>query len=178
MKLKKDLKMKKLVSIIVTALIGLVAVVDGYWFFSKNITKTTTLATASSSSSASQRSSSVTSTVQSSDTLEASSVSGSSSTGSSGYKDGTYTGKSIATQWGNVQVQVTVSSGQISNIIMLKSTSSDGAGRSHQIDSIAEPSYISEAKSANSANIQAISGATETYDGFTNSLQNALTQAV
>ncbi|WP_331035922.1 FMN-binding protein [Lactovum miscens] len=169
--LKKDTKMKKLVSIIVTTLIGIVAVVDGYWFFSKNVAEATNLTTVSSSSS-------VTSGAQSSTTLETSNGSGSSSTISSGYKDGTYTGKSIATQWGNVQVEVTISGGQISNIIMLKSTSSDGIGRSRQIDTIAEPQYISKAKSANSAKIQAISGATVTYDGFTNSLQNALTQAV
>ena len=60
----------------------------------------------------------------------------------------------------------------------LKSTSEDGKSRSQEIDAQAEPIYISEAKQANSANIQAISGATVTYNGYTESLQAALDQAV
>jgi uncharacterized protein with FMN-binding domain len=77
-----------------------------------------------------------------------------------------------------VQVQVSISAGKIMNVTMLQSTKNDGEMRSQMIDNQAEPTYISETKSAQSANIQAVSGATVTYGGYTQSLQSALDQAV
>ncbi|MDR0297563.1 MAG: FMN-binding protein [Streptococcaceae bacterium] len=160
--------MKKIVSIIVSALIGLVALVDGLWFFNQKTTATTASTTAASSPTTATSNSNTTSAA----------LASSSSSASTGYKDGTYTGSTVSTQWGNVEVKVTISSGKISAITFLKSTSDDGNSKSTAIDDTAEPQYISEAKAANSATIQAISGATVTYNGFTSSLQNALNQAL
>lgn len=91
------------------------------------------------------------------------------------YKDGTYTGTSTSTRWGDVQVQITIADGKITKINVLSSP--DTEQRSIQINEQVLPSYKSEAISAQSANIQQISGATETYKGFTGSLQDALNQA-
>lgn len=151
---------KKIISIIVSLCIAVMVALDAFWLFTQ---KGRTQEDAASNTSSSEM---VTST------------SSMSRTGKTQYKDGTYTGSTVSTQWGDVQVKVVISSGKISNIIMLKSTSADGQSHSQEVDSQAEPTYINEAKSANSANIQAISGATVTYQGFTTSLQNALTQAV
>ncbi|MDR0299769.1 MAG: FMN-binding protein [Streptococcaceae bacterium] len=155
--------MKKVVSIIVSALIAVVAIADIFWFFNQKSTSTSSVV----SNTTTNTSSSISSTASS----------GSSST-TGAYKDGTYTGSTVSTQWGNVQVEVTISGGKITNVVFLKSTSDDGNSKSTSIDDVAQPEYISEAKTANSASIQAVSGATVTYDGFTESLQNALTQAV
>ena len=91
------------------------------------------------------------------------------------YKDGTYTGASTSTEWGDVQLQITVSSGKITNISAL--TYPNDEGKSVAINQEAIPAYTKEAISNQSADIQAISGATETYKGFTGSLQDAINQA-
>lgn len=91
------------------------------------------------------------------------------------YKDGTYTGESTSTRWGDVQVQITVADGKLTNIKVLSSP--DSEDRSVEINQQALPTYKSEAIKVQSASIQQISGATETFKGFTGSLQNALNQA-
>lgn len=91
------------------------------------------------------------------------------------YKDGTYTGESTSTRWGNVQVQITVINGKLTSIKVLSSP--DSEDKSVEINQQVLPTYKSEAIKAQSANIQQISGATETFKGFTGSLQNALNQA-
>ncbi|MCI7677404.1 MAG: FMN-binding protein [Streptococcus orisratti] len=89
--------------------------------------------------------------------------------------DGTYTGKAVSTEWGDVQLQITVSSGKISDIITLSYP--DTEKKSEQINQRALPTYIDEALSAQSSSIDLVSGATETYKGFTGSLQDAINQA-
>lgn len=91
------------------------------------------------------------------------------------YKDGTYTGTSTSTRWGDVQVQITISDGKLTKINVLSSP--DSEQKSIEINEQALPTYKSEAITAQSSKIQQISGATETYKGFTGSLQNALNQA-
>jgi Uncharacterized protein conserved in bacteria len=56
-------------------------------------------------------------------------------------------------------------------------SSPDSEQKSVEINQQALPTYKSEALKAQSSNIQQISGATETYKGFTGSLQSALNQA-
>lgn len=85
-------------------------------------------------------------------------------------KDGTYTGKSTSTEWGDVQVKITVASGKITQITVLKYPT---GGKSDEINSRSLPTYKQEALAAQSANINQVSGATETYKGFTGSLQSA-----
>jgi uncharacterized protein with FMN-binding domain len=99
---------------------------------------------------------------------------GSSST-SGALQDGTYIGTAAATQFGNVQVQVTVAGGKISDVTPLQLTDRDG--RSVQISAQAAPVLRQEALSAQSAEIDTVSGATYTSEGYLQSLQSALDQA-
>lgn len=98
------------------------------------------------------------------------------STTSSTYKDGTYTGSSTSTRWGDVQVQITIQNGALSNVDVLSYPTNDR--KSQMINQQALPTYKQEAIDAQSSSIQLVSGATETYNGFTGSLQDALNQAL
>lgn len=102
-------------------------------------------------------------------------TSGSGSSAASGFKDGTYTGTTENTPFGNVQVRVTVSGGKIASITPLQLTRL--GGRSVQIDDYAVPILKQEAMQAQSANINTVSGATYTSQGYAQSLQSALDQA-
>ncbi len=111
-----------------------------------------------------------------------SSGSGSSGSGSSGGTESggsaasaTFTGAVAQTQYGDVQVQVTVAGGRITDVTALHLTDRDG--RSVAISQQAAPILRQEALQAQSAQIQAVSGATFTSEGYTTSLQSALDQA-
>ena len=93
----------------------------------------------------------------------------------SGLKDGTYTGTSVNTQFGNVQVAVTISGGKITNVKALQLTTY--GGRSVQISNYAAPILRSEVLKAQSAKVSNVSGATYTTRGYLSSLQSALNQA-
>ena len=164
--------MKKILAVLVTGLIAVAMVLDAYFLLLMN--------KGSSTDASAPTTSQATTTDSTSDTTSVSSSSSTISTSSSSgkYKDGTYKGSSVSTQWGNVQVKVTISGGKITDVTMVHSTSENGEGRSQAIDNQAEPVYISETKKAQSADIQAISGATVTYEGYTQSLQSALDKAV
>lgn len=100
--------------------------------------------------------------------------SSSTSTSATTYKDGTYTGSVVSTRRGDFQVSVNVSGGKITNITMLTQPTE---GRSQEINETTIPTYVEEAINTQSSNIKLVSGASETYTGFKNSLQNALNQA-
>jgi len=85
-----------------------------------------------------------------------------------------YTGSVASTQYGNVQVQITVSGGRMTDVQALQ-LPSDYA-RSQQISDYAGPKLRQEALDAQSANIDTVSGATYTSDGYRQSLQSALDQ--
>jgi uncharacterized protein with FMN-binding domain len=90
-------------------------------------------------------------------------------------KSGTYTGSVVQTQYGAIQVQLTVASGTITNVQALKYPSDNP--HSSSINQYALPTLIQEALQTQSAQINAVSGATYTSQGFVQSLQSALTQA-
>lgn len=96
-------------------------------------------------------------------------------TTASGAKDGSYTGSSAGTPFGDVQVKVVVSGGKITDVVALQLTS-DG-GRSVQISNYAAPILRSEVLKSQSAKVSNVSGATYTTDGYLSSLQSALDQA-
>ena len=98
-----------------------------------------------------------------------------SSTTSSGLKDGTFTGDAASTRYGPVQVQVTVSGGRIASVDVVEYPNENP--RDRQINQQAVPMLISETTSAQSAQIDMISGATYTSRGYQQSLQSALDQA-
>ncbi|MFJ4296892.1 FMN-binding protein [Curtobacterium sp. NPDC089689] len=100
---------------------------------------------------------------------------GTSAGGSGSVKDGTFAGQTAQTQYGPVQVQITVSGGKLTDVAVLQLTN-DG-GRSVQISQQAAPVLRQEALQAQSAKIQAVSGATYTSEGYVTSLQSALDEA-
>jgi uncharacterized protein with FMN-binding domain len=99
---------------------------------------------------------------------------GTGSGSSSGVKNGTFTGSAVNTPFGAIQVQASIVNGKLTNVAVLQET--DGA-RSQQIDSYAFPILKNEALTADSASIDAVSGATYTSQGYAQSLQSALDQA-
>lgn len=88
---------------------------------------------------------------------------------------GTFTGNSVSTRWGPVQVAVTVSGGKITQAEAVQYP--QGNGRDLEINSYALPVLAQEVTQAQSAQIDAVSGATVTSDGYIQSLQSALDQA-
>jgi uncharacterized protein with FMN-binding domain len=86
-----------------------------------------------------------------------------------------YDGSAVQTRYGVVQVQVAISGGKISNVSFLQLTADDP--RSADINSQAGPLLLQETLSAQSANVNSISGATYTSEGYLESLQSALDQA-
>ncbi|MFD8383568.1 FMN-binding protein [Streptomyces sp. NPDC059679] len=88
---------------------------------------------------------------------------------------GTYTGSTINTRYGPVQLAVTLSKGKITAVKALQTPSGDG--RSQQIASYAVPQLTNETLQAQNAQIDAVSGATYTSEGYVQSLQSALDKA-
>jgi uncharacterized protein with FMN-binding domain len=107
-----------------------------------------------------------------------SSPSGTTSSGSDGgssSKITTYTGPAAQTRWGPVQVKITVQGGKLTKVAILQQPS--GNSREAEINSRALPVLISESLSAQNANIDMVSGATVTSEGYVQSLQAALDEA-
>lgn len=88
---------------------------------------------------------------------------------------GTFTGATASTRWGDVQVQITVSGGKITQAQAVQYP--QGNGRDQEINAYALPVLAQEVTTAQSAQIDAVSGATVTSDGYIQSLQSALDQA-
>ncbi len=108
-----------------------------------------------------------------------SSTSGSSTSGSatlsSATKSGTFTGSAVQTRYGTVQIQVTIANGKITAVQPLQYPSDNP--RSSSISQSAIPTLIQETLQAQSAQVNAVSGATYTSQGYMQSLQSALDQA-
>ena len=98
-------------------------------------------------------------------------------TGTSGsmYKDGSYTGSTAYAQWGYIQVKAIIQGGKITDVQFLQYPNE--RSRSVEINSYADPQLTSEAIQAQSANVDIITGATDTSEAFIQSLSDALTQA-
>ncbi len=86
----------------------------------------------------------------------------------------TLTGSAVSSRYGTTQVQVTISNGRITAVTTLQLPT---GGRSGQISRYVEPVLSSEALTAQSANIDIVSGATYTSEAYARSLQSALDQA-
>jgi uncharacterized protein with FMN-binding domain len=100
---------------------------------------------------------------------------GATSNSGSSYKDGTYTGSVADAQWGVVQVQAAIQNGKITNVQFLQYP--NDRSRSVEINSYADPILVNEAIQAQSANVDIVSGATDSSEAFIQSLSNALSQA-
>lgn len=103
---------------------------------------------------------------------------GSGSTGSStpsASTSTTVTGDTVQTQWGPVQVEVSLSGSKIAGVAVLQYP--DSNSRDVQINGYALPILVDETMSAQSASIDMVSGATYTSAGYQQSLQSALDRA-
>jgi major membrane immunogen (membrane-anchored lipoprotein) len=101
---------------------------------------------------------------------------GSSGSGSSGSGAATTVAGSVAsTRWGDVQVTITVTDGKITAVDVPEYPTANGKDR--QINASALPILKQETLSAQSADIDMVSGATVTSEGYVESLQSALDEA-
>ncbi len=110
-----------------------------------------------------------------SNSVPASSAPASSTPTSSASAAKTVTGDSIDTRWGPVQVQITVKNGTLTAVQAV--VYPENNPRDEQINSYAIPQLNSEALAAKSAQIDMVSGATYTSQGYLGSLQSALDKA-
>ena len=115
-------------------------------------------------------------TNSSSPTTSASPSPDASSSGSSGSTGAqTYTGSTVSTRWGDVQVTITVTNGKITDVHV--PVYPNNTRRDQEISAYALPILTQETQQAQSANIDTVSGATVTSDGYLQSLQSALDAA-
>jgi uncharacterized protein with FMN-binding domain len=87
----------------------------------------------------------------------------------------TVTGPVVQTRWGPVQVRLSLRNGKVTDIQAVQYP--NGNGRDAEINSVALPLLRSAALKAQSAQIDMVSGATVTSEGYLQSLQAALDQA-
>jgi uncharacterized protein with FMN-binding domain len=87
----------------------------------------------------------------------------------------TFTGAVAQTRWGPVQVRITVADGKVTAVDVPQYPT--GNGRDREINADALPELTQETLSAQSADIDMVSGATVTSQGYLTSLQSALDQA-
>ena len=104
-----------------------------------------------------------------------SSNSSSSNSSSITYKDGSYDGSVDDAQWGYIQVRAVISGGRITDVQFLQYPNE--RQRSVEINGYADPQLTQEAIQAQSAQVDIVTGATDTSQAFMQSLSDALSQA-
>jgi uncharacterized protein with FMN-binding domain len=95
--------------------------------------------------------------------------------GSGTTADGTYSGQTVRTRYGTVQVNAVIAGGQLTDVVAVKLT--DNGRQSVAISNQAAPMLRQEVLSAQSARVSNIGGATYTTQGYLTSLQSALDAA-
>ncbi|HEY3548909.1 MAG TPA: FMN-binding protein [Propionicimonas sp.] len=158
--------MKKIVLAVMTTISGLVMLFS-YHTSTQNVAATSPEETGTGNT----QSDAGTTTTAPSATPTASASS--SASGSGG--DGTYTGDAVETRWGTVQVEITVENGKITSADAVQFPSENP--KDQQINAYAVPALNAEVIQAQSASIDAVSGATVTSGGYIESLQSAIDAA-
>ncbi|WP_255945626.1 FMN-binding protein [Streptomyces odontomachi] len=87
----------------------------------------------------------------------------------------TLTGETVQTRYGPVQVEITLTGSRITAARAVQTP--DGDPRSRDIASYSVPVLVHETLDAQSAQIDAVSGASYTSQGYVSSLQSALDKA-
>ena len=105
----------------------------------------------------------------------AATASATSTASATGFRDGTYTGQDFPNDFGDVQVQVVISGGHITDVKPLQMPYD--RQRSAYISQVAGPQLRQEVLDAQSAQIDSLSGATYTSYSYAQSVQSALDQA-
>jgi uncharacterized protein with FMN-binding domain len=98
-----------------------------------------------------------------------------SSSSSSSSSSSVFLGSDVPNRYGDVQVQVVMRAGKIVDVRAVRLP--DGDGKSRDINRAAAPQLKQQALQVQSANVDGVSGATYTSDGYRQSLQAALDQA-
>jgi uncharacterized protein with FMN-binding domain len=91
------------------------------------------------------------------------------------YNDGTYTGSIADAYYGNVQVEAVITNNKISDVRFLDYPQDRSTSR--RINSYAMPYLTQEAIQVQSANVNGVSGASDTSAAFKQSLASALAKA-
>lgn len=92
-----------------------------------------------------------------------------------GAGSGTFTGSDVPTEYGDVQVKAVVSGGRVVDVQAIRLPNFHA--RSMELSQYAAPTLRQEAIQAQSAGIDAVSGATTTSEAYIESLTSALQQA-
>ncbi|MFI1925149.1 FMN-binding protein [Streptomyces sp. NPDC020377] len=108
------------------------------------------------------------------DKANASAGSGASQGSGSAQASGTFTGDAVQTQYGAVQVRITVAGGKITKA---EAVQAPKGGTSDQKTELAVPKLNAAAVAAGNADIDTVSSATFTSEGYKKSLQSALDKA-
>ena len=90
-----------------------------------------------------------------------------------GAKDGTFTGDAVTMRYGIVQVKITVQNGKITDAQAVKAPT----GSNDRYTQMAVPRLREQTITAQSANIQGVSGASFTSYGWYTSLVSAIAKA-
>ena len=91
------------------------------------------------------------------------------------YRDGQYTGDVTDAFYGNLQVKAIIQNGKITDVQFLQYP--NDRGESIEINTQAMPSLTQEAIQSQHAQVDIVSGATQTSEAFRQSLQSALDKA-
>ncbi|MCX4760702.1 FMN-binding protein [Streptomyces sp. NBC_01275] len=171
---KTELSVPKLNAAVVTKQSADVDTVSGATYTSEGYKKSLQSAIDKANASATSSSSGS----GSASTSPSASPSGSSPSGSSGSSGAaqarTVTGTVSQTQYGPVQVRITVANGKITKA---EAVQAPKGGTSDQKTALSVPKLNAAAVAAGSADIDSVSGATYTSEGYKKSLQSALDQA-
>jgi uncharacterized protein with FMN-binding domain len=91
------------------------------------------------------------------------------------YKDGSFTGSVADAYYGNIQVRVIIQNGKITDVQFLQYP--NDRDRSIRINTFAMPLLKQEAIQAQNAQVDIVSGATDSSQAFIESLSSALSSA-
>ncbi len=91
------------------------------------------------------------------------------------YRNGTYTGKVADAIFGQLQVKIAVQNGKIADVAYPQYPNE--SVRTREVSAMALPILREEAIAAQSANVDIVSGATQTSEAFQQTLASALAQA-
>ncbi len=91
------------------------------------------------------------------------------------YKNGTYTGNVADAYYGNLQVQAIINGGKLADVVFLQYPNDNGTSR--RINEQSNQILKSEALQAQNAQVDIVSGASDSSQAFQQSLASALQQA-
>lgn len=95
--------------------------------------------------------------------------------GNATFRDGEFTGKAIRTQYGTMQVQVVMKNGRIVDVLPLQEPRA--TSRSSEIADELIPAWVVEAIVIQDWDVDRVSGATVTWEGFKKAMVYALRAA-